>query len=162
METERAEKKLIQLKRQVEVLAQRIARLPEGIDERIFIEQMRKLQDERDQTEKWLTQKKDEAFGDEVVKFDDFMSFTAILRKKIEAAENKPEIQTEIIRKLVHRIEIKKDGFEIEFYVGKNKLQRELGDFPRSRGLRPSTLPLPKFLKDSGSKRLTNGGLRRN
>jgi hypothetical protein len=38
-----------------------------------------------------------------------------------------PDLQTAIVKKLVNSIEIKSEGFEIEFLVGKERLSRELG-----------------------------------
>jgi len=116
---------------------------------------------------------------EEIIEFDNFIKFTTHLRDLVKKADRAPEIQTEIIRKIVHKVEVTLDGFEISFHVGKGHLKRELGPQHGSRdllatnglvsndrgeeksaasGVRPSSRPLSKFLKDRGSKRLTNGG----
>lgn len=181
-EAEKVLKKAQAIQDQVEALAERIARLPKGIDERVFLDQMRKLQDAKGAVEVALAEVRNRPDADEVVAYGDFMKFTAGLREMLSKADGRPEVQGEIVRKIVHRVEVTPKGFEIEFFVGKEKITRELGSNPGSRsllnapnairerekgkenpsvgpqGFRPSTPPLSKFLKDGGSKRLTNGG----
>ena len=111
----------------------------------------------------------------EIVEFDDFVKFTAHLRDLVAKADHAPEIQAAIIKKLVHRIEVTPNGFEIDFHVGKNRIRREVGGAPdrgaiaelgasegekkeRSASGYPGSRPLKKYLKDSGSKTLTFGG----
>lgn len=181
-EEEKAEKKVQAIQNQMEALAERIARLPKGIDERVFLDQMRKLQEARGFAEAALKEIHNKLQAEDVVAYGDFMKFTAGLRERLAKADTRPEIQTEIIRKLVHRVEVTMRGFEIEFFVGAQKIKRELGSDPGSLtapdahnadmsgakdkarpsvGLgasRPPSPPLSKFLKVGGSKRLTNGG----
>lgn len=181
-EEEKAEKKVEAIQNQMEALAERIARLPKGIDERVFLDQMRKLQEARTIAEAALVEIRNKPQAEDVVAYGDFVKFTAGLREGLAKADTRPEIQAEVIRKLVHRVEVTPKGFEIEFFVGAQKIKRELGSNPGSlaapdahnadmsgakdkarpsvglRASRPSSPPLSKFLKDGGSKRLTNGG----
>lgn len=180
-EEEKLRKKAQALDLQMEALAERIARLPKGVDERVFMNQMAKLQEAKNAADTALGEIANRAPTEEVVAYNDFVTFTAHLRELVKKANHQPEIQAAIIKKLVHRIEVTPNGFEMEFYVGKNRIKREVGGAPTERsenatnalgaslkdkarplvglpGFRPSSPPLSKFLKDSGSKRLTNGG----
>jgi hypothetical protein len=93
-----------------------------------------------------------------VIPFEDFAKFTGHLKGLLKDADQKPELQTAIVRKLVNRIEITPRGFEIEFFVGKERLSRELGDnTPGSVDFRQSEAT-KNFFSIGGSRRLTNGG----
>lgn len=181
IDQEKVAKKVAAINDQMEALAERIARLPKGIDDRVFMDQMRKLQDAKSVAEILLTEIQNKPQAEDVVAYRDFIKFTKGWREMLTKADSRPEIQAEIVRKIVHRVEVTTKGFEIEFYVGKEKIMRELGLNPGSRvllnapngvvaqegkvrpsvglpGFRPPSPPLPRFLKDGGSKRLTNGG----
>ena len=158
-EREKLKKKIAATKVQMENLVERISRLPRGMDESLFLKQLDKLQESKTALESRFESLKTEVQTDEVIPFDDFMKFTAHLKGLVTAADKDPAVQTEIIRKLVHKIEVTAKGFEIEFHVGKHRIERELGDkTPGSRAVCQISRPLPKFFKDSGSRRLTNGG----
>ena len=157
---EKLRKKAQALDLQMEALAERITRLPKGVDERIFMNQMAKLQEAKNVADTNLAEIANRPPSEEVVAFNDFSTFTSHLRDLVAKADHAPEIQTAIIKKLVHRIEVTPKGFEINFYVGKNRIKREVGHEPASAVSEPSralSKPLNKFLKDGGSKRLTNG-----
>lgn len=174
-EEEKLRKKAQALDLQMEALAERIARLPKGVDERVFMTQMAKLQEAKNAAEASLVEVANRAPTEEVVAYDDFVKFTAHLRELVAKADHAPEIQAAIIKKLVHRIEVTPNGFEIDFHVGKGRIKRGVGGaldrgataLPRAwdgeKKERPASgysgsRPLKKFLKDSGSKTLTNGG----
>lgn len=94
----------------------------------------------------------------------------------LEKAEKAPELQAAIIRKVVHRVDVTKDGYAIAFYIGQGYFARELGGTesgPQTRtsplqgaendkgGLaiaRPPSKPISKFFSADCSKSLINGG----
>ncbi|MGZ3798291.1 MAG: recombinase family protein, partial [Pseudobdellovibrionaceae bacterium] len=185
-EADRLKRKVQALVLQIETLTERISRLPKGIDEKPFFDQLLKLQDTKHITENQLIAANNNIQSDEVISYEDFSKFTASLKALVKKADENPEIQCEIIRKITHRIEVNKNGFEIRFHAGQNYYHKELGadlapgslisfarpglkqsqnqindekgkliPFERSRS---RSQPLPKFLKDTGSKRLTSGG----
>ena len=179
-EAEKLRRKTQALDLQMEALAERITRLPKGVDERVFMNQMAKLQEAKTAAEAALAEIQNRAPTDDVVAYEDFVTFTTHLRSLVKKADDQPEIQTAIIKKLVHRVEVTSQGFELEFYVGHNRIKREVGTTPAERvkhgtdttnslqttggqgrpsvGLRARpTRPLAKFQKEYGSKRLTNG-----
>ncbi|MGZ3806096.1 MAG: recombinase family protein, partial [Pseudobdellovibrionaceae bacterium] len=188
-EADRLKRKVQAIALQIETLTERISRLPKGIDEKSFFDQLLKLQDTKQITANQLTAVNTNIQSDEVISYEDFSKFTASLKALVKKADENPEIQCEIIRKITHRIEVNKNGFEIRFHAGQNHYHKELGadlapgslisfarpglkhsqnkmneedakliPFERSRSW---SQPLPKFLKDSGSKRLTFGAVPR-
>jgi hypothetical protein len=70
--------------------------------------------------------------NDEVVRFANLEEFTAGLRKQFEEGDTNPELQTAINRKVVERIELLPEGYEISFHVGQNHYRAELGSNPGS------------------------------
>ncbi len=159
LEREKTKKKIASTQVQMEALVERISRLPKGVDESLFLKQLEKLQEVKKSSEERLEGLIPEVQVDEVIPYGDFVKFTAHFKKLVAKADKDPEIQTEIIRKLVHKIEITAKGIEIAFHVGKHRIEWELGDnspSPRSVSLRSQ--PLPKYFKESGSRSLLIGG----
>ena len=159
---------------QIEVLAERISTLPKEMDLTPLLDQLTRLQKSKIAFEATLieaTAKKPEQ--DSPVSFENLAVFRSGLRRLIDKGELDKDVQTAIIKKVVHKITIKPNGFEIHFHVGKTYYSRELGNHPGSRifsfekGKRePSGLSKPAgksqnfdFLKDRGSSLLTNGDL---
>lgn len=164
----RLNKKAQAIALQTEALAERVARLPKGMNEKPFFDQMMKLQETQSLIENQIFELKNQPQPDDVIALEDLTNFTASLKSLIKKANNSPETQTEIIRKIVHRIEIHKNGCDIHFHIGQRYYRQEFEEkdvgaskdaklIPLER-FRPRTQPLPKFLKDNGSRRLTNGG----
>ncbi len=158
-EKEQVSQKITATEGQMEALVERISRLPRDMDDTLFMKQLEKLGSIKNDLVNKLLYLEQAAPSDSVVVFEDFTKFTSHLREMLRDADNKPELQTAIIRKLVNRIVITAKGFEVEFFVGKEYLRRELGtNTPGSVSFRQSEAT-DLFLKISGSRRLTNGGL---
>jgi DNA invertase Pin-like site-specific DNA recombinase len=175
----RLEGLLRKAEKQIEVLAERIAELPQNLDPKAFYDQMARLQKTRDDlAERLLTEKaKSSVTPDEYISLKSLREFTDGLRKRLDQADMESELKTAIIRKIVQRIEILPDGYEIFYHAGVNYYNDELGNPPGSSFCRfgeakinaaDSTRPtsFPKFGKGSDShlflrhcsKRLENGG----
>lgn len=167
-ELERLKRKTQAIALQIETLTERIARLPSGVDEKPFFDQLIKLQKIKQSSEQQLTAVRGGNQKEDVLSYNDFLQFTASLKALVKRAEEKPEVQTEIIRKVIHRVDVLKDGLQIQFHIGEYHYQKEFGTKLTSSTLEKSptqrrtwSTPLPKFLKDSGSKRLTIGAVGR-
>ena len=107
------------LGKQITVLAERIAKLPESIDPEPLIEQLGDLQDAKKKLQTDVKKSaKDEALADEPVSFESLEKFRDGLRDLIKKGESDPTILSAIIKTIVHKILILKDGFEIHFHVG--------------------------------------------
>ena len=167
------------LEKQITVLAERIAKLPEAIDPEPLIEQLGDLQGAKKKLQAEGKQSaKEEALTDEPVSFESLEKFRDGLRDLIKKGESDPTIKSAIIKTIVHKILIMKDGFEVHFHVGQSHYLA-LGQSPGasffvpflpSKNKKPSVgnptegsfLILAgqasHFLKVSGSRRLTNGG----
>lgn len=161
---------------QIETLIERVSRLPKGVNEKPFFDQLVKLQQTKEVVEGQLIQESSKVRSDEVISYEDFSKFTASLKALVKKADGNPEIQSEIIRKITHRIEVTQNGINISFHAGKSHYRKELGFVKEVKLLqmervRSQSQPLPKFseekqvakeaLKESGSKRLTNGAVGR-
>ena len=156
-EEERLKKKLAGTERQMDAFVDRISRLPAGIDESLFLRRIEKLQASKKELELNLRRAKKLPW-DSFISMNEFNRFSSIFRTMVRKADDNFELQTAIVRKLVHKVVIQPKGIEIHFQVGKTYLSRELGaNAPGSAGCRQVETP-ELFLKTSGSRRLTNGG----
>jgi hypothetical protein len=63
------------------------------------------------------------------VAFESFKLFLGALREFV-TDEMDSEAKTKIIQKLVHKVRIKPDGVEIEYFIGERYFERELGAYP--------------------------------
>lgn len=125
---DRLRKQLLTSERQIEALVERIARLPKEVDERTFLNQLTKLQDEKRITEIKLAEYRSrppEQTG--AIEYDNFAGFAINLLELMNYANNHGDIQAAIIRHLVHRINVSSTGFEIVFFNGKTHVAKELG-----------------------------------
>lgn len=125
--------KLKAITRQIELLAERIAKLPETIDPEPLIDQLGELQSRQG---KLTTELKAaaEAVGPEakLVSFENLEIFRRGLKELIMKGELDPELRSKITKLIVHKIEILKDGFEIHFHVGEAHYNQALGKFPNA------------------------------
>lgn len=170
------------LEKQITVLAERIAKLPESIDPEPLIEQLGDLQGAKKKLQLQAKQSaKEEALADEPVSFENLEKFRDGLRDLIKKGESDPTIKSAIIKSIVHKILIMKDGFEIHFHVGQTyysalgnspgasffvsfsspKNKKPSAGLPTEGSKIMSISPASRNLKDSGSRRLTNGGANR-
>lgn len=115
-EKEQVRRKVISIENQMEALVERISRLPKGVDDTLFMRQLEKLGRTKTELAEKLLLLEQATPSDSVAPFEDFAKFTSHLREMLKDADAKLELQTAIIRKLVHRIEITAKGFEIEFF----------------------------------------------
>ncbi len=166
---------LAKLEAQVEALAERIGALPRGLDPKALFAELARLQEKRDEVAKELeTAKVETEVNDEYVSLTSLRAFTEGLRRQLDLGDQNPEIQAEIVRKIVHKIEVLRDGYEIFYHAGLNHYSAELGDSPGSAASffaqneqRPASSPRrggsrPHFLFSSksvaGSTLFLNGG----
>ena len=130
---ERQEAALRKAEAQVEALAERIGALPRDMDPKALYVQLSKLQTIRDQLQAELEAAKTESQPiDEYVSLESLSAFTEGLRKQLDQGDGNPEIQAAIIRKIVQKIEVLPDGYEIFYHAGLNHYQAELGTLPGS------------------------------
>ncbi len=171
------ENKRLILDRQVSVLAERIAKLPETIDPKPLIDQLGELQ--QAQAKLVLDSKNLELSEQDrrLISFENLEIFRCGLKDLIMKGENDLQLRSLIIKIIVYKIEILKDGFEIHFHVGEAHFKAALGDQSPSAAFfvsygknmdlkslktkKPSGGSPPegsKNLLDIRSSRLTNGG----
>ncbi|MGZ3803923.1 MAG: recombinase family protein [Pseudobdellovibrionaceae bacterium] len=165
-ESEKILQKIHLTSNQIEVLAERIASLPAAMDAKPLVDQLSKLQTAKVQLQEDLVQaKKEKPESDEPISLQSLSIFRKGLKQLIEKGEKDPSIQAAITKKVVHKITIQPNGFEIHFHVGKTYYTRELGKHPGSRffAFEPknsdSAAKSGNFFKDRSSTLLTNGDL---
>jgi site-specific DNA recombinase len=168
------------LDKQINLLAERIAKLPETINPQPLYEQLEDLQKSKSMVDHDLKQTVEQlSAGDEPVNLENLQLFRRGLKELIEKGESEPQTKSAIIKKVVHKIEIKKDGIEIHYHVGQTHYTQELGQNPGSAfyisnqsHLAPVLAHItPKtktpsaghsaggnFSASTSSRRLTNGG----
>lgn len=144
MERERRDRlqtALAKAESQVEALAERIGVLPKGMNPKALYAQLDKLQANRDRLLGEVeTAKAETEVKDEYVSMDSLQAFTEGLRKQLDQGDGNPEIQAAIIRKIVIKIEVLADGYEIFYHAGMNHYQAELGTLPGSAFFRSSEI----------------------
>lgn len=121
------------LDRQISLLAERIAKLPEVIDPQPLIDQLRDLQKTQKQIQ--IELKVNESTSEEskkLIELEDLKLFRKGLSELISKGEFDLEMRSKIIKLIVHKIEIMKDGFEIHFHVGEAHYESALGDHSSS------------------------------
>jgi site-specific DNA recombinase len=172
-ELKRIESKCATLARQIEVLAERISTLPARIDPSALYAQMENLQKSQKEAEALREQMRAQCTASEEQKIgmDSLQKFTEGFRALLSQADSNPELQGAIIRKLVHRVEVMKDGYEIIFHIGKGYFEKvardqrlteptlkSQEDAQNEKGglvlARPPSKPLERFFLDRCSKRL--------
>jgi site-specific DNA recombinase len=159
-EIDKLNRKLLTNKGQIEALAERIARLPKNVDERPILEQMAKLQKTKLNFENKLLELQNSARQFDTPVFPEtFQQFAVSFGSKLKKADKQPELQAAVTRKVVHRIEICTNGFDIHFHVGQEHYGRELDKPPDRMGVARSCAKSknPIFFKGNGSKSLKNG-----
>jgi hypothetical protein len=154
--------------------------LPDGIEPKPLIEQLGQMQKgQRKLTEELQATTNELEPKNKIVSLENLDLFRKGLSELITKGELESEIRTQIIKLIVHRIEILKDGFEIQFYVGEAHYDMALGNHPsasffvpffqtKTPKMKNPSGKLPKglvtkqknqtFLSVVSSTRLTNGG----
>lgn len=106
------------LDRQISVLAERMAKLPEDMDMQPIVDQMKELQAKRFGFVAKAKAVKEKVEVQEPLSFGTHELFKSGLENLIIKGEKDPQMRSDIIKLIVHKIEILKDGFEIHFHVG--------------------------------------------
>ena len=143
---------------QIEALAERIAGLPKEADAKPLLAQLSKLQKAKiDLDSEAIEMERTKPAQDEPVSYESLMIFRKDLKRLIEKGELSKDIQTAIIRKVVYKITIQPNGFEIHFHVGHSHYARELGQHPGSRIFLCPTRKSRRNVQVGSSSLLTNG-----
>jgi DNA invertase Pin-like site-specific DNA recombinase len=117
------------LDRQISLLAERIGKLPEAIDPKPLIDQLGELQQAQVKINQDLKQMSEQSDPDtKPISFESLEMFRLGLRDLILKGENDFTVRSAIIKIIVHKIDILKDGFEIHFHVGEAHYNQALGD----------------------------------
>lgn len=115
---------------QAEDLATRLAQLPEDIPAEPIYEQFRKLKAKSDEVDKKIRNlKKVNGVGAEMpIQLKDYEAFNKALKTLWFSDQNNSQLLTQIIQKLIHKIEVGVNKVVVHYHVGKNKIKRESED----------------------------------
>jgi hypothetical protein len=106
------------LDRQITVLAERLSKLPADMDMQPIVDQMKELQSKKAGFVEKSKEAKEKVEVQTPLSLQTHEIFKSGLENLIMKGENDPKMRSDIIKLIVHKIEILKDGFEIHFHVG--------------------------------------------
>ena len=163
---------------QLDAIAERLTQLPKSVSPTPFFKQMEKLERLKKETEAKLLALKGKVVIDEKpVELKTFEAFLSALRVLIND-DLDTDTKIKLIQKLVHKVRIKPEGLEIEYFIGERYFERELvGNptgarsffMPKAQGLQkkrhpyqraPHSSDLSIFSTSGCSNNLTIGALR--
>ena len=177
-ERERIEGKVTALQSQLEALAERLAQLPKNIPASLIYQQMEKLQTLKTAEEEKIRGLGDQpGVGDLPAELGSYQRLLDHLQRLTQGADN-AEIRSKIIQKLIHKVEVKPEGFRLHYFTSQEHVERELamraGSRPftatngdKTASINPAAAEsrrsrgAAKFSLISGSNTLTNGAGKR-
>jgi hypothetical protein len=156
-EQEKLKARLYGINRQVDALAERLAQIPKTVSAVPIFKQMEKLETAKQEIEKQIQLLDQQSqSGEKTAELQTFEGFGKYLRNMISSSADS-SLKAKIIGKLIHRINVNKEGVKIHYYVGHEYFERSLVEIKSSQqGENPDSL----FLKCVGSNSLTNGARR--
>ena len=166
--TDRLRSKVRGIEEQIEALAEHLAKIPKGLSPAPIFSQMEKLE----ALKKAAAGEVDDILQSGVrseppTALRDYQTYLAHIRQLLTISDA-PELQTKIIQRLVHKIEVAQGTLRIHFYVGKHQFMPLEPVRPTGRdkarvanGALPSGQATLSSFLETGSNRLTNGGRHR-
>jgi hypothetical protein len=144
--------RLMVIVRKLETLTERLSELPRGVSADPIYVQMRRLTEEKGDLERRLQESDLRQVHPRIPAH--FNSYTALLDGLAEIAKRggSADAKASVIKTLVHKVEVKKEGLRIHFYAGDQEIRRT-NDGP-AKGLFRSD----SFFLSDGSNSLLNGG----
>ena len=146
-ETKKLQEKIRSFENQLEVLSEQLGLLPKTVSPAPVFKQMEKIEAlKAEENLRLEVIQRSEGSSEMPVPLKTYQSFLTNLKDLGDAAKGK------VIKALVQRIEIKKDGFKLHLSVGQDYVEKELANQAGSSGSDSS------FLKKFSSNSLQNGG----
>lgn len=132
-EAEKCNHIIFNVDRQLEVMAERLATLPESISPTPIYKQMEKLEEKKKEAQNKITQMQSTGYiKDEPCEIQDFQKFLKSVRELLKREDNL-KVRMKIIRLLVYKIHIIPDGFEAHFKVGESYVKIFLINFEKTK-----------------------------
>jgi DNA-binding Lrp family transcriptional regulator len=138
--------KIQSLNSQLEVLAERLGQLPKSVSPEPVFKQMQKLEEVKILETTKLQAEQRGGAEDLPAALKDYTALTS----KLALLADSPEAKHAILTALIERVEVTAEGFKIHYFVGREKIKRELAKTSSRLNSNPELL-------DSGSNSLTNG-----
>ncbi len=125
-EVKRIKAKIIGAKSQLEALAERLSELPKGISASHIYKQMEKLEKLKDEDEVRLREaEKNNGSVEMPVALNTYQVFLSGLKTMMGDVCSDPKTKSDIIRKLIHKIEVTNDSLKVHYYVGGDYIDGE-------------------------------------
>lgn len=148
---------------QIETLAERIGTLSRDIDPQPLLDQLRRLQTMKAELETEAMERKSvQGVEEDVISLESLSNFRRGFKELIEPADTDLELRTKIISKIVKKVSIRPDGFEVQFYIGKTLIDKKNGaasSCPKKSDKK--SMIFAKKTEGLRSSSLTNGDLTR-
>ncbi len=117
-EIEKLKTKASSVQLQIEATTERVSQLPKEIDAKSFFDQILKLQQAKIDIEaKIASERLRDASRDEPLSFSDYQAFVTDLRT-LAAETTDPDVQAQICRRLIEKVEVSTTGVTIHYHVG--------------------------------------------
>ena len=124
---------------QLEALAERLATIPKTVSAAPIFKQMEKLQNRKEELESALVDLNEGLHPeDKPIEFQSLKNLTAGL-ERIFKKDEKSELKTKIIQRLISKVEVGKESVKVHFLVGKSSLEKNFWDFERGQGSKTLT-----------------------
>ena len=150
-EADSIKRKIYDYERHEAALAQRLAELPTNISAAPIYKQMEQLQKAREQLQTGLMEFNATRgnISQIPIKLADYRAFLEVIQESFER-ETSAEWRSQLLKRLIQKIEVGTDKIRIHYYIGQNLAQ--IGEKTTKKPKKNNFLGVP------GSNTLTNGG----
>lgn len=153
------------LTKQLEALAEHLAKIPKDMDPTPIFEQMRKIEKDKKDLKEQMESFKEALSEKKPMAFKDYRSFLEGIGKLLKT-NNSPELRRKVCERLIHKIELMPEGFIIHFYMGSdslsgpNQLGVSLNAGSALKLIENKSRKKLESIQKNGSNSLQNGGPR--
>ncbi len=155
-EIKRIKERIQGINSHLEALAERLAQLPKSVSAAHIFKTMEKLEAQKiEETARINDLGGENGTIEQPVALSSYREFLCGLNKLAQDPKAGPD-RAKVVQSLIHKVEIKPDGFRLHFYVGENHFYRELAS--ASSPFSGEGSGQAKIFRFPCSKSLTNGG----
>lgn len=163
-EKEKLQKTIKGVSDQIEALAEHLAAIPKGVSPEPIFKQMHRLEEMKAGFEEKLSDLRSQSEAGEVPStLKDFSSFCILIKRNLDAVKD-ADLRNQILKKLVHKVEVTPNSFKIHYFVGEHTVQdltenlERNSEFTVAKNKKPEVDFAASGLKSVfGSNRVANG-----
>lgn len=128
-----AQSKIYGIHSQLDAMAERLSELPKSVSAAPIFKQMEILEQRKAELKKELKALENEDFVQKPASLESFDRFRESLKSVFKSSD--PKIKSQVIEKLIHKVEVGVDSVKVHYYVGKGHVSRESASVAGSRNL---------------------------